>query len=309
MFDRFSNRITLRGTLTTQTALRIGAGRATEVTGTDLPVVRDAFNRPYIPGSSFKGALRALIESLVRGVVAHRKGACIPTSEPEQCLIKGTPRLSEDKNWSYPANGVSPHETVGIGDLEAGLRKNDPKWDAKFSQRVKKESCLVCQVFGSPWLAAKVSVCDLLVNEGLWFGQFEQRNGVAIDRETETAADKKLYDFEVVPAGTQFKCEIVVENAEDWELGLLMMGLRPFERGEAALGGARSRGLGVVKVQWDSRKQIGGGDALLDYLEGKDGAADIKDDDVNGWVSQFRHKLKTLTIAEEGEVNAQEPVQ
>src|SRR2546430_289839 len=119
MFNRFDNRVSLSGTLTTLTALRIGAGRATEVIGTDLPVVRDA-----------------------------------------------------------------------------------------------------------------------------------------IDRDTGTAAAKKLYDFEVVPAGMRFKCEIVVENAADWELGLLMIGLRPFELGEASLGGARSRGLGSVKIEWSLRTQV-----------------------------------------------------
>ena len=50
MFDSFDNRVSLVGTLTALTALRIGAGRATGVTGTDLPVVRDAFGKPYIPG-------------------------------------------------------------------------------------------------------------------------------------------------------------------------------------------------------------------------------------------------------------------
>jgi len=50
----------LRGWLEAETAFRIGAGRSSEVLGTDLPVVRDAQDKPYIPGSSFKGGGEAL---------------------------------------------------------------------------------------------------------------------------------------------------------------------------------------------------------------------------------------------------------
>ncbi|MCS6862323.1 MAG: RAMP superfamily CRISPR-associated protein, partial [Abditibacteriales bacterium] len=99
MFDRFQNRVTLKGTLTAQTALRIGAGRATGVTGTDLPVVRDATGKPYIPGSSFKGALRAYVESLVRSVNPSRKAACNPVSRDRQndwCLSSAEGRSDEE---------------------------------------------------------------------------------------------------------------------------------------------------------------------------------------------------------------------
>ncbi len=41
----------------------------------------------------------------------------------------------------------------------------------------------------------------------------------------------------------------MVENAEDYELGLLMVGLHQFETEQIPLGGGRSRGLGVVKLE------------------------------------------------------------
>jgi len=294
MFERFENRVIFEGTLTTQTALRVGAGRATGVTGTDLPVVRDALGKPYIPGSSFKGALRSNVEAMIRSVVIHRKGACNPIQESEQCIRRGSPRTDaarkKDQTWTYPLGGVSPNEPVGIRDLEAELPRYE-KAGAELSRRVLRESCLVCRVFGSPWLASKVSIRDLLVDEIVWFGQFEVRNGVAIDRDTETAAEKKLYDFEVVPSGTRFHSEIVIENAEDWELGLLMAGLRPFQCGQAALGGARSRGLGVVKIDWQSRTRISKAN-LLDYLAGDAEAPSITDKEVKDWIKKFRAKLE-----------------
>jgi CRISPR/Cas system CSM-associated protein Csm3 (group 7 of RAMP superfamily) len=59
MFDTFKNRLEITGILTTVTALRISAGRSSEPIGSDLPVIKDAIGRPFIPGSSFKGALRS----------------------------------------------------------------------------------------------------------------------------------------------------------------------------------------------------------------------------------------------------------
>jgi CRISPR-associated RAMP protein (TIGR02581 family) len=260
MFDVFDNRVRLVGKLTALTALRIGAGRGTGVTGTDLPVVRDAVGKPYIPGSSFKGSLRASVESLVRSVSRSRRAACNPLSRDEWCVQK--------------PEGVD---------------------EGQFQKLVEEETCLVCRAFGSQWLASKVSVRDLLVEEEAWVDQYELRNGVAIDRDTGTAADRYLYDFEVVPAGTTFSCEIVAENADDWELGLLMIGLRPFERGEAVLGGARSRGLGAVKLVWDKQTRVAGGEELLDYLAG----AELPPIDglVPGWVGSFRDRLKGVANA------------
>jgi CRISPR-associated RAMP protein (TIGR02581 family) len=265
MFDRFDNRLTLRGTLVTQTALRIGAGRATGIIGTDLPVVRDNLGKPYIPGSSFKGSLRAYVEALVRSLKPSRKAACNPVGDKtEWCL-----------------------------DSAEGMK----------DERVVEETCLVCRVFGSPWLASKIGIRDLLVDEEIWFGQFEVRNGVAIDRDTETAADKKLYDFEVVPAGTRFNCEIVIENASDSELGLAMLGLLPFERGEAALGGGRSRGLGAVKIDWLTRTLVNK-ENLLDYLTGDLEAPGVEAEKIKGWIQQAKEQIRNFRIETEGRTDA-----
>jgi CRISPR-associated RAMP protein (TIGR02581 family) len=259
MFDSFDNRVSLVGTLTALTALRIGAGRATGVTGTDLPVVRNAFGKPYIPGSSFKGALRASVEALVRSVSASPRAACNPLNPDDWCVKKKPPEMNEEQ----------------------------------FNELIEKNTCLVCHVFGSPWLASKVSVRDLPV-EGMWIDQYEVRNGVGIDRDAGTAAEGLLYDFEVVPAGTSFSCKLVVENAEEWELGLLMMALRPFERGEAALGGARSRGLGAVEVKWHERKRVSKGKELFDYLADQSSAADFNDEQIGVWLRKLRGRLEGL---------------
>lgn len=223
MFDTFTSRLELTGTLTTVTALRVGAGRSIEPIGSDIPVVKDILGNPYIPGSSFKGALRSRLESFLRGIYGNdRKKVADPSNE---------------KEWSLTATEISALKQAHKGN------------DLALSKAIIAETDQISSLFGSPWLASKFQVRDLLVQKGAWFGQYQERDGVAIDRDTETASDGKLYNFQVVPPGTPFELKIVVENAEDWELGLLMLGLRQFEQEQIPLGGGRSRGLGVVRLE------------------------------------------------------------
>lgn len=225
MFDIFKNRLEITGTLTTVTALRIGQGRSTEPIGSDLPVMKDAVGDPLIPGSSFKGALRSRLEAFLRGIDS---------------------RLALD-----PSELTSRAMTDQVKVLKE-RHQND---DQALTDALNAMTDEVSKLFGSPWIASKFQVRDLTVKRDhtgksdTWFGQYQERDGVAIDRDTETASDGKLYDFQVVPAGVEFTFQAVVENAEDWELGLLMVGLHQFESEQIPLGGGRSRGLGVVRLE------------------------------------------------------------
>ena len=241
MFDVFKNRLELTGTLWTVTALRISQGRSLEPIGSDLPVVKDALGRPPIPGSSFKGALRSRLESFLRGI--------------DESLV-ANPAIEDE--WAIPYQDVTQNGVLlkkGISTLKAEadeIFKNDSgkesKKDKWLTDQISAKTDLASLLLGSPWMASKFQVRDLTVLPDYWFGQYQERDGVAIDRDTETAADGKLYDFQVVPAGTPFACRAIVENADDWELGLLMIGLHQFETEQIPLGGGRSRGLGVVRL-------------------------------------------------------------
>ncbi|MEH2283542.1 MAG: CRISPR-associated RAMP protein Csx7 [Nostoc sp.] len=236
MFHTFKNRLEITGVLTIITALRISAGRSSEPIGSDLPVIKDALNRPLIPGSSFKGAMRSRLESFLRGI--DSSFAANPAIEAE---------------WSITnerMNGENGLKKEVEKELEQYLQEERAaKKDQLLTDKIINETDLISLLFGSPWIASKFQVRDLTVVPDTWFGQYQERDGVAIDRDTETASDKKLYDFQVVPAGTQFEFRAVVENAEDWELGLLMIGLHQFETEQIPLGGGRSRGLGVVRLE------------------------------------------------------------
>ena len=229
-FDTLQSRLRFSGVLTARTGLRIGIGRDNDVAGRDLPVMRDASGRPFIPGASFKGALRAQLEAALRGLrdrdEEQRKLACYVLEREGRCIPDDT-----IKQWRK--------------DL-AGNNKTRPIIEQEVAKRVLSDSCLICQTLGSTWLASHIAIRDLAVEPALWFGQFEVRQGVSLDRDTETAREGLLYNFETVPAGTRFLLEIEADNLQPWQQGLLLLGLTPFVRGEASLGGARSRGLGQV---------------------------------------------------------------
>ena len=256
MFDKFESRLSLKGEVETLTAIRIGAGRSTAVVGSDLPVVRDTSNFPYIPGSSFKGVLRSYVESILRSFKDERRIVCNPTKDSEQCITRDEMNNFRDK-------------------------RND--------QLILDNTCWVCQLFGSPWYAAKLQIRDLHVQPELWFGQYQQRDGVAIDRDTETASEGKLYDYEVVPAGVLFDFHAVVDNAAKWQLGMLYLGLSAFENGELTIGGGSSRGLGVIELSLSSECYIDKCHIMQYLTEDDYDGETVKS---NAWIQAFQTKIK-----------------
>ncbi|HXE71765.1 MAG TPA: CRISPR-associated RAMP protein Csx7 [Candidatus Nitrosotenuis sp.] len=262
-YDRLGSRLELEGWLVATSALRIGEGRSLEADSADLPVVRDALGRPYIPGSSFKGCLRAHAEAMLR-TLAGARGACDPLDEKARCV-------------------------PDLVDFRRSRFQDDPD-DQTLTQELYKATCWACRIFGSPWMQSRVQVRDLEVDGDLWAGQFQIRNGVAIDRETETASEGKLYDFEVVPAGVRFRLRLLVENPSPAECGLLMMALRCFETGEVALGGGRSRGLGACCINWERQLYIDLGDRAkaLQFFAGEYRGEPISPEKIRSWVGDFQ---------------------
>src|SRR6202142_925776 len=56
-------KLILEGDLYCETGLHIGAGKGSlEIGGADNPAIKDAFARPYVPGTSRRGKLRSLLE-------------------------------------------------------------------------------------------------------------------------------------------------------------------------------------------------------------------------------------------------------
>jgi len=265
MFDTFQSCLTVKGYLVAESALRVGTGRAAALVGTDLPVIRDGQGRPFIPGSSLKGALRGHLEALVRGMAPPEaeltRLACDPTSS--ECID---------------------------ADLMQRLKNECGGNDARLAEAVAKKSCLLCLTFGSPWLASHVQVRDLPVVADEWFGQFEVRDGVAVDRDKGTVAVGP-YDYEVVPAGTRFELHIVAENLAEWQRGLLWLGLQALKRGEVALGGFTSRGLGWVRLEEPQVRFLEGAEALMDILGWAEAGEVISGEKAKAWVDALQMEI------------------
>lgn len=230
MFDTFKSRYKLLGTINLESGLHIGGGEISNLSGSDNNVIKDIEGYPFIPGSSFKGVLRTTVEQIIRSF--NRNGLWC-------CNIFG--------------EGTDVSEKPCLDDKEKQklIEKKESQAAGWYEQQIWSKSCDACRLFGSSWLASKIYVKDIYVNRATFDPiLIDVRDGVAIDRDTETAKDQGKYDFEVVPAGTEFNLEIVLENPEDYEIGLLNLGFQQFNEGFAMLGGITSRGLGRIKIRW-----------------------------------------------------------
>lgn len=278
-WERFESRLEITAQLVAETALRVGMGReAAEPTAVDLPVIRDASGKPFIPGSSLRGVLRSHIERIVRALepqARRGKGACNPLDEKTWCIRRG--RL-----LPVAYDPTREYESVGIDDLRAAAKN-----DEEFARWVLMESCRVCRVFGSPWLASRVRIADLHPDGAVLT---ERRDGVAIHREKETVVHK--YDFETVPAGARFHLTILAENLSPTERGLLWLGIQEIARGWIPLGGFRGRGLGRVRMEGLQIRGIEAAnrEALRDYLL-KGTLRDISPDTAEGWLNALVREM------------------
>lgn len=230
------NRYIFRGRLVMQTALHIGGGKVT-LSSSDSPVVLTPDQKPFIPGSSFKGALRSTVEKLAPALPGLSTCALIEYTREEWATEQKEARDIED---------ICP--TVRQWHI-AEKRRNSPGQATEINRKAIEKLCDTCRLFGSPFAAARLNVSDLYIPEEEWNGIIQIRDGVAIDRDSERARDRLKYDFEVVPASAAFDMEIVLENAEPADLQLICVGLSEYVQGFGVIGGKRSRGLGVAKLE------------------------------------------------------------
>lgn len=269
-FFRFENRTTISAVLEMETPISIGSRAAPLPAGSDLPVIKTPEGIPFIPGSSLKGVIRAHTERLLRTLDAigkkhegERLWACDPLDEKNRCVIARCCENCEGCRGNCcnacrrcKSCMVKRHQRNGFLD------------DEKFTAELWSQSCTACRLFGSQWLASRVAFQDaMLSNDNELLRLTEVRDGVGIDRDLGSARKRIKYDYEVVPAGARFDVRIVVENAEEWEIGLLLLSLKAMEQGELPIGGKTTRGLGWGKLT-DLKIQRVDKSTLLTYLQG-----------------------------------------
>ena len=189
----------------------------------DLGVMLTTTGEPILPGSSLKGKLRSTCETL-----SHALGL-------SACML------------NHAASGVNCTSDVNYYQCVRDTYQQTLKQNLQTRQQwIVTNTCDVCQLFGSPVKAGRLWVSDGALKE--WASVVQVRDGVVIDRDSQTAVDGLKYDYEVIPPSSQFELCIDLENPTDPDLALLGIALFEWYAG-SSIGGFTSRGLGRFRIK------------------------------------------------------------
>jgi len=253
----FFQKVKITGKLVFDTAFHIGSGKEGEGSS-DMGVLLDPDGTPLLPGSTLKGNFRAFAERLSQYLGMT---SCLLDSDLSGIKCVSDEQYRMDKN----------DKKMSVYDEFKELKTEKQKLDW-----LPAHTCNVCQLFGSPLQASRIFFSDGILLEG--GNSILIRDGVCIDRDTETARHGAKYDFEVVPRDAVFSVSIEIENPEANDLALVAAALGEWENG-FRLGGFKSRGLGQVRFTNKKVESIDYTDpnALLNYLISKQmqGADDL----------------------------------
>ncbi len=142
--------------------------------------------------------------------------------------------------------GVFRAALESISNEKCGYENEKPNKEnkEKFLKALENEKSTLCRVhklFGNQFISGRLFFSDAYP-EGEVFTRV--RDGVMIDRDTETAAEGKKYDFEVVEPGATFEVEIIAINVDEKDLEAIESIVRLVDLGVIKIGGMKSRGLG-----------------------------------------------------------------
>lgn len=171
----------------------------------------------YLPGSSLKGAIRAHAERIVRTVGRDRRNPSNP-----DILWASDPLKQEEYKY-----------LESVSD----------------SREIYRLSSFTDQIFGNTSIASRVRIQDAYPDD-LKQLKIEERNGVAIDRVFGSVAVGP-FNYQVCTAG-EFKTKIHLKNFAIAQLGLIGLVLRDLNDGWFGLGFAKSRGMGLVEIKFNS---------------------------------------------------------
>ncbi|MBD2603863.1 CRISPR-associated protein [Scytonema hofmannii FACHB-248] len=232
MHKRFVNHCTIDITIIPDGPILIKSGReGADPTKPQMEFVETFHNgipTIYLPGSSLKGAIRAHAERIVR-TVGHPEYE--KPSDPK--LIWANNPLDTDK---YDYLYENPQ-------AEQGLKKKLP------APAIYKESSFTDQIFGNIAIASRFRIEDAYPDTSVPV-KIEERNGVAIDRVFGSVAHGP-FDYQVCTGGA-FKTKIHLKNFSLAQLGLIALVMRDLNAGWFGIGFAKSRGLGIVHLEYNS---------------------------------------------------------
>src|SRR5579872_5750195 len=220
---KFIGKLILEGDMTCETGLHVGAGKGSlEIGGSDNPVVKDAFGRPYVPGSSLRGKIRALLEQS-SGLAVPSELVFLSRRKGQEVRIHQSDRPDDEICLLFGRNPGRMERVSG---------------DALDSTQASPARLAV---YDAPLVMESITVA---MRENLDDELTEVKSENAIDRITSQANPRTL---ERVPAGARFRVRMVLDMlcAEDSVLpARVAEALRLLE--DDALGGGGSRGSGRV---------------------------------------------------------------
>ncbi len=209
----------IKGKLILKSGLHIGAGDTEmRIGGTDNPVVKHPHTlEPYIPGSSIKGKVRALLE-LGSGLMALTDGK--PLSAGILRRLDGEERLRCEAILKlFGSSGADLEDVSDLGPTRASFA------DCSLHEEYKRKA-----------LDARLPL-------------FEVKSENSINRIKGTAENPRF--TERVPAETEFEFSVTLKRFDEEQglYDLLLEGLKLLEMD--ALGGSGSRGYGRVSFLFD----------------------------------------------------------
>ncbi|MEC4985656.1 MAG: type III-A CRISPR-associated RAMP protein Csm3 [Oscillatoria sp. PMC 1068.18] len=252
-------KLVITSNLLVKTGLHIGGGGENlDIGGLDKPVTRDPVTQqPYLPGSSLKGKLRAILERWLKKPLNRPGGSGTYRYESDD-LENGYTKISGDKFIYFEGAKNCPLSRVfGSTGTNCWIKSSVASaqdLETKEKKIINEEEYSLIKGRNHPARLivrdchlSKSSVEKLeKIDTGLYMTEWKFEN--SIDRVTAAANPRQL---ERVPAGTQFEFEMVytVENKDQAveDLQNLAIALAILE--DDALGGHGSRGYGKVSFE------------------------------------------------------------
>ena len=244
---------------------------------------------PVLLATSLKGALRGLSERIAKS--SHDAFADLEAEEkalrwhhePEGGPIRHAPEegVFEEKDLRrlldvLGISSLGPEEALRLA-IALGMTPEDAR---ELSDKVLKSGtlgslnlanerarvlvsdlveralavfCPICRLYGSPSLAAKLRLVDALPVSSTCTAM---RIHVGIDRRSLTSAENILYQEEVVEPGAVFRAYLIADNVKPGtpEAKLLASTLEFIRRLGLQVGGSKSRGLGLLRVDEEASR-------------------------------------------------------
>ena len=231
-FSTFKNKYILTGKIVVLNALHIGSGKETD--DRDAPFISlDDVKNFYIPGSTFRGYLSTKLERI----------------------------LDSGNGFKIKSNGEELNEAdvklifgyTNLDKLETKINDKDNEEDRKLKENNRKIQDRIIRKLNAKnldevkSLAGRIHISDMPVLKDV---DYVTRDGIKIDRNTGATEKRAKFDYDVVPAGTEFELNIELENIENYQLDLIGLALNDILKDNGDLfGGKTSRGIGKCRLK------------------------------------------------------------